>query len=69
MVSLSLGYVFWFAIPIVIKGGLSEATAFLNTAKIYELNLMSLQISQEWLAYHLATFFGSQFQLSLKVAK
>ena len=36
--------------------GLSEATTFLNTAKIYELNLMSLQISQEWLACHFATF-------------
>ena len=34
--------------------------------KIYELNLMSLQISQEWLACHLATFKGV-FVLDLKL--
>ena len=39
--------------------GLSEATTFFNTAKIYKLNLMSLQISQEWLAYHLTTIFDN----------
>ena len=49
--------------------GLSEATTFFNTAKIYELNLMSLQISQEWLACHLATFNNNWNCEPKKVAK
>ena len=48
---------------------LSKATTFFNMTKIYELNLMSLQISQEWLACHLATFNDNWNWDPKKVAK
>ena len=38
------------------KASLKLQLRIFNTAKIYEFNFMSLQISQEWLACYLATF-------------
>ena len=41
------------------KASLKLQLSLTQLYKIYELNLMNLQISQEWLACHLATFYDN----------